>query len=184
MRSLTMIAAMVIIIGSWVLPCPAGAQETEVMTEKQFTLRQIGTVHKAKAHTTLVLNKDSEPALQGLDGFSHVWVLYWFDRNDTPKKRSILQVYPRGNKKNPLTGVFACRAPVRPNLIGLSLCRVLSIQENVVEIDEIDAFHNTPVLDLKPYIPSCDSAEASFPSWLKKCTRARKKSNNPGNGRR
>ena len=176
MRSLIIIATMYIIIGSWVLLCPAGAQETELMTEKQFTLRQIGAVHKAKGHTTLVLNKDYEPALQGLDGFSYVWVLYWFDRNDTPKKRSILQVHPRGNKKNPLTGVFACRAPVRPNLIGLSLCRVLSIQGNRVEIDEIDAFHNTPVLDLKPYIPSCDSAEAaSFPSWLKKHSRAIKK---------
>ena len=172
MRSLSMIATMYVIIGSWVLICPASAQETELMTEKQFTLRQIGTVHKAKGNTTLVLNKDSEPALKGLDGFSHVWVLWWFDRSDTPKKRSILQVYPRGNKKNPLTGVFACRAPVRPNLIGLSLCRVLSVKGNVVEIDKIDAFHNTPVLDLKPYIPSCDSAEASFPSWLKKRTKA------------
>lgn len=65
-----------------------------------------------------------------------------------------------------MTGVFACRSPFRPNLIALSLCRVLSVKNNVVEIDKIDAFANTPILDLKPYIPGYDSAEASVPDWL------------------
>jgi len=137
------------------------------MTGKQFILKPIGSVHKEKGRTTLVLNKNLETATRGLDSFSHVWVLWWFDRNDTPKKRSILQVHPRGNKKNPLTGVFACRSPVRPNLVALSLCRILSVKKNVVEIDKIDAFANTPILDLKPYIPGYDSANASVPDWLK-----------------
>jgi tRNA (Thr-GGU) A37 N-methylase len=79
----------------------------------------------------------------------------------------VLQVHPRGKKKNPLCGVFATRAPVRPNLIALSLCKVISVRENVIEIDQIDAFPNTPVLDLKPYIPSIDTANASFPEWVK-----------------
>ena len=83
-----------------------------------------------------------------------------------PKKRSVLQVHPRGNRGNPLTGVFACRSLVRPNLIALSLCQVLSVKNNVVEIDKIDAFANTPILDLKPYIPGYYSAEASVPDWL------------------
>ena len=103
----------------------------------------------------------------GLDGFSHVWVFYWFDRNDTPKKRSTLQVHPKRDRTKPLTGVFACRSPARPNLIGVSLCRVVSVKGNVVEIDKIDAFSNTPILDLKPYIPGYDSAQASIPDWLK-----------------
>lgn len=137
------------------------------MTGDQFILRPIGFVHKEKEHTALVLNKNVEPALRGLDGFSHVWVLWWFDRNDTPKKRSILQVHPRGNRKNPLTGVFACHSPARPNLIALTLCRVLSVKYNVVEIDKIDAFANTPILDLKAYIPGYHSAKASVPDRLK-----------------
>ncbi|MGQ9574824.1 MAG: TrmO family methyltransferase domain-containing protein [Thermoguttaceae bacterium] len=85
-----------------------------------------------------------------MEKLSQIWVLYWFDRNDTPQKRSILQVHPRGDPNNPLTGVFATRSPVRPNLIALSRCKVLSVRENVIEIDEIDAFPDTPVLDLKP----------------------------------
>lgn len=67
-------------------------------------------------------------------------------------------VHPIGHDdRNPLSGVFATRAPVRPNLVGLSLCKVISVNENVIEIDGIDAFAGTPVLDLKPYIPSLES---------------------------
>ena len=165
--SVTVIVKMCVMTVVVILLGSANAQEPEQITEEQFILRPIGSVHKEKGHDTLVLNKEVEPALRGLDGFSHVWVLWWFDRNDTPKKRSVLQVFPRGNRKNPLTGVFACRSPVRPNLIALTLCRVRSVNGNVVEIDKIDAFANTPILDLKPYIPRSDSAESSVPDWLK-----------------
>ncbi|MGD8590945.1 MAG: TrmO family methyltransferase, partial [Chromatiales bacterium] len=65
-------------------------------------------------------------------------------------RRAILQVHPRRNPANPLRGVFATRAPVRPNLIALSRCRVISVNDNLIEIDEIDAFPDTPVLDIKP----------------------------------
>ena len=166
MRYITIVVITCVIVGGSILSCTATARESEQVTEKQSILKWIGTVCKDEGHTTLVLNKEVEQALLGLDGFSHVWVLWWFDRNDTPKKRSVLQVYPRGNKENPLTGVFACRSPARPNLIALTLCRVLSVKDNVVEIDKIDAFANTPILDLKPYIPGYDSANASVPDWL------------------
>lgn len=167
MRTAAIIVTMCFVIGWSGLSGSATAYESERITEKQFVLKPIGKVHKANGITTIVLNKEVAPALQGLDGFSHVWVLWWFDRSDTPEKRSVLQVHPRGNIKNPLTGVFACRSPRRPNLIALSLCRVLSVTDNVVEIDKIDAFSHTPILDLKPYIPGYDSAEASVPDWLK-----------------
>jgi tRNA-Thr(GGU) m(6)t(6)A37 methyltransferase TsaA len=91
-----------------------------------------------------------QPELLGVDELEGIWVLYWLDRNDSPERRSILQVHPRANPDNPLRGVFATRAPVRPNLIALSRCRVLSVRDNVIEIDDIDAFADTPVLDIKP----------------------------------
>ncbi|MEA3466664.1 MAG: tRNA (N6-threonylcarbamoyladenosine(37)-N6)-methyltransferase TrmO [Thermodesulfobacteriota bacterium] len=168
MRSLliTIIVTICVVIAEGMLFYSVTARESEQMIEKQFLLNPIGVVHKENERTTLLLNKDVEPALLGLDGFSHVWVFWWLGRNNTQKKRSILQVYPRGNRENPLTGVFACRAPVRPNLIALTLCRILSVKNNVVEIDRIDAFADTPILDLKPYIPSSDSAKASIPDWV------------------
>jgi len=134
-----------------------------------YTLRPIGTVKKQDGKTTLAINEAFRPALLGLDGFSHVIVFYWFDGNDTPKKRSILQVHPRGNAANPLTGVFATRSPVRPNLIAMSVCRILSVKGATVEIDKIDAFAESPVLDLKPYIPRIDCVpDARTPRWVGK----------------
>jgi tRNA-Thr(GGU) m(6)t(6)A37 methyltransferase TsaA len=108
-------------------------------------------------------------ALKGLEGFSHAFVLYWLDRNDTPKKRSILQVHPRGNTDNPLTGVFACRAPVRPNLIALTLCKILSVEGAAVRIEKIDAFDGSPILDIKPYIARIDGVARGvrLPDWLR-----------------
>ncbi len=165
MKYLCLIVLGVLVLGIWsALPAEADNQQ---LAPKQFTVYPIGQIRKQDGRTTIILDRKYQPGLLGLDGFSHVYVLYWFDRNDTPRKRSVLQVHPRGNKKNPLSGVFATRAPVRPNLIALSLCKVISVRENVIEIDKIDAFANTPVLDLKPYIPSIDTANASLPEWLK-----------------
>lgn len=137
-------------------------------TRMFFELYPVGRVkRKGKSAHLHIYNKYTD-ALKGLDGFSHVFVLYWFDRNDTREKRSILQVHPRGNKKNPLTGVFACRSPVRPNLIALSLCKIISVKNNIVHIENIDALNNSPILDLKPYIPHIDHIikGVRVPDWL------------------
>ena len=151
------------------LTFPVNAQKAEEAGGKPFMLNPIGTVQKEDGRTLLVLNKKFEPGLKGLEGFSHIQVFWWFDKNDTPKKRATLQVHPRGNKKNPLTGVFATRSPRRPNLIALTLCRVVSIRDNGIEVEKIDAFAGTPILDIKPYIPGYDStAGASVPDWVKK----------------
>jgi tRNA-Thr(GGU) m(6)t(6)A37 methyltransferase TsaA len=165
MKYLCLIVLGVFVLSTWSAP-PAEA-DNQKAAPKQFTVYPIGQVRKQDGGTTIILDRKYQAGLLGLDGFSHVYVLYWFDRNDTPENRSILQVYPRNNKENPLSGVFATRAPVRPNLIALSLCKVISVRENVIEIDQIDAFPNTPVLDLKPYVPSRDNANASLPEWLK-----------------
>ena len=123
------------------------AQESD-NAGKSFTVYPIGEVVKEGGKTTIVLEKKYQPGLLKLDDFTHVTVVYWFDRNDTPEKRSILQVHPQGNKKNPIRGVFATHSPVRPNLIAISRCRIISIKDNVIEIDGIDAFDGSQVLDL------------------------------------
>ena len=116
---------------------------------KEFKVHPIGYVRVEGERTFIVLDKKYEPGLLGVDKLKEIWVLWWFDKNDTPEKRSILQVHPRGNPDNPLTGVFATHSPVRPNLIAMTRCKVVSVKENVVEIDGIDAFPDTPVLDIK-----------------------------------
>ena len=106
-------------------------------------------------------------ALLGLDGFSHILVYFWFHENDTPEDRRRLQLHPRRNPQNPLTGVFATHAPVRPNLIGTTVCRVTSIVGGTIHIDSIDAHHGSPVIDIKCYIPEkIDPADVRLPDWV------------------
>jgi tRNA-Thr(GGU) m(6)t(6)A37 methyltransferase TsaA len=116
----------------------------------KFELRPIGWIRKTKNKTWIVLYKKFQPGLTGVEKKSAIWVLWWFHRNDTPPMRATLKVHPRGDPTHPRTGVFATRAPMRPNLIALSRCKILSVKKNVIEIDSIDAFPDTPVLDLKP----------------------------------
>lgn len=116
----------------------------------KYELRPIGWIRKTASRTRIVLYKKYQAGLAGIERKPEVWVIWWFHRHDNPHARSTLKVHPRGNPANPLTGVFATRAPVRPNLIALSRCKILSVKKNVIEIDSIDSFPDTPVLDIKP----------------------------------
>jgi len=128
---------------------PARTDGAPSQAVRQFTVHPIGYVREVEGRTLIVVDKQYQPALLGVDKLSEIWVLWWFDRNDTPQKRSILQVHPRGNPNNPIRGVFATHSPVRPNLIAMTRCKVVSVRENVIEIERIDAFPDTPVLDIK-----------------------------------
>jgi len=147
-------------------PALPGTLQAGEPAEKAFAIHPIGQIQKAGDRTLVVLDKQYQPGLLGLEGFSHIQVFWWFDKNDTPEARAVLQVHPRGNPQNPLTGVFATRSPRRPNLIALTLCKVVGVRDNVVEIEKIDAFDGTPVLDIKPFLPGYDSVEeARAPEW-------------------
>jgi len=140
---------VVFLLGIWSFGTGRAAEDEEEKTVKSYTVHPIGWVRRAEGRTTIVVDKEYQEGLLGLDKFPEVWVLYWFDRNDTPEKRSILQVHPRGDKNNPIRGVFATHSPVRPNLIAMTKCKIISVKDNVIEIESIDAFADTPVLDLK-----------------------------------
>jgi tRNA-Thr(GGU) m(6)t(6)A37 methyltransferase TsaA len=132
-------------------------------------LNPVGVVKKQGQRAWLEVFPEYAPALTGLKEFSHLWVFYWFHENDNPEERRTLQVHPRRDPTNPLTGVFATRAPVRPNLIGFTACRIIKVKGNVVEVADLDAKDGTPILDLKPYIPGGDAIpEARTPAWLKR----------------
>ena len=161
----TFIALVAFVTLSLVTP-QAGCSQGD--KTESFQLFPVGKVEKVSGTTTIKIYGEYENALLGLDQFSHVVVLYWFHKNDTPAKRKTLRVHPRKNSSNPLTGVFATRSPMRPNLIGLSVCKIKSIENNVIHIESIDAFHDSPVVDLKPYVPPMDSVQNSRgPKWAK-----------------
>ncbi len=137
-------------LGALAATQPKDGDAEEDYGKTVYKVYPVGRIHNKKGKPVqLEIFDEYVPALHRLEYCSHVMVLWWFHKNDTPEKRRIMRVHPRGNPTNPLTGVFATHAPVRPNLIALTTCKVLSVEGGIVTIDKIDAFDDTPILDLK-----------------------------------
>ncbi len=152
LRPVVLSLAVCILAAAWSgSPRADAASAAGPDTVPTYAVSPIGWVRKEAGRTFIEIAPRYQAALLGIDELSSLWVLYWFDRNDTPEKRAVLQVHPRGNPENPLRGVFATRSPLRPNLIALSQVKLLAVRGNRIEIDGIDAYADTPVLDLKPY---------------------------------
>jgi len=113
----------------------------------------------------IVIDENLTEALDGLDEFSHIIVLYWMHRANS--KRVSLKTHPMGRKDIPEKGLFAVRTPNRPNPIGKATVRLLQRQGNILKVQGLDAIDGSPVIDIKPYIPGYDSADDSrVPQWI------------------
>lgn len=123
---------------------------------KRATPRQSGVCGKVPGKLTLYNSVFTNPdhALQGLQDFSHMWILFHFHRNDSTHTRAKVAP-PRLNGIK--TGVFSTRSPHRPCPIGLSLVKILKIENYTIYFEGVDMVNQTPVLDIKPYIPQYDS---------------------------
>lgn len=107
-----------------------------------------------------------DEALLGLGGFSHVDVVFVFDRaSDAPP--APFARHPRGDERWPLVGIFAQRAKDRPNRLGVTTCRVVSVAPRAVEVAGLDAIDGTPVVDLKPHLAQFGArGEVRQPAWV------------------
>ncbi|KAK4883903.1 hypothetical protein RN001_000174 [Aquatica leii] len=124
--------------------------------EKRGTPRQPGICSGATAKLTLnnVVFTNPEHSLEGLQDYSHMWILFHFHKNDSNHTRAKVSP-PRLNGLR--TGIFATRSPHRPCPIGLSLVKIDRIMENTIYFSGVDMIDQTPVLDIKPYIPRYDN---------------------------
>lgn len=109
---------------------------------------------------SIELRPDLVPGLKDLDGFDRIWILYHFDRASEPR----LSVIPYRDTVE--HGIFATRAPARPNPIGMSCVRLLSIKDNILELADVDVLDGTPLLDIKPYVPQYDNYPVSRCGWI------------------
>ncbi|MDP8214767.1 MAG: tRNA (N6-threonylcarbamoyladenosine(37)-N6)-methyltransferase TrmO [Candidatus Euphemobacter frigidus] len=100
--------------------------------------------------------------LKDVEGFSHIILIYHFHLS----KKSPLKVKPYMD--NNAHGVFAMRGPSRPNPIGISIVRLIRIEENILHIRDVDIVDGTPLLDIKPYVPEFDIREVEKTGWLDK----------------
>ena len=145
------------------------------MSLESVTFHPIGIVHspyKEKVGTPIQANFDNETpgtieifapyqeGLEGIEGFSHIYVLYVFDR----AKEAKLKVKPF--LKDIEVGVFATRAPSRPNPIGLSIVELKAREGWLLRVAGLDILDKTPVLDIKPYVPKFDIREVTRLGWM------------------
>jgi tRNA (adenine37-N6)-methyltransferase len=104
-------------------------------------------------------------ALAGLAEFSHVEIVFIFHQVDGEEVETGAR-HPRGNRKWPKVGIFAQRAKMRPNRIGVSVCRLLGVEGLSVRVQALDAIDGTPVVDLKPYMAEFGpQGEVRQPTW-------------------
>ncbi len=109
----------------------------------------------------VVIDKDYEEGLKDLEGFSHIILLYHFHL----VKGFSLLVKPFMDKER--RGIFATRAPRRPNPLGLSVVKLLKVEDNVLYIENVDIVNGTPLLDIKPFVPEFDIPKVEKIGWLK-----------------
>ncbi len=151
---------------------------------RRFTFRAIGVLHSpfvaqngtpiqpvfaAGAEGVIEVEPPFVAALSDLEGFDRIWVLYVFDRavGFAPRVVPYRDDRPRG--------LFATRAPARPNPIGMSVLRLLGISGSSVRVGDVDILDGTPVLDIKPYVPMFDAFPDSWAGWLDERRTARRR---------
>lgn len=137
-------------------------------------LRPIGIIHSPYKSTEEVRERmksgddisevevfeEFEQGLQDVEGFSHIVVIFWFDRLQGYR----LLVKPPGEES--LRGVFATRSPLRPCPLGLTVVEIVSREGNTIKVKGLDAVDGTPLLDIKPYIPPAYEQGAIRIGWL------------------
>jgi tRNA-Thr(GGU) m(6)t(6)A37 methyltransferase TsaA len=146
------------------------------MSDTEWVVRRIGTVTSSRTEAidddwgdvtaTISLEPPFDArAVAGLDGFSHVEVVFLFDHVD-PDAVCVTSRHPRGNADWPEVGIFAQRAKDRPNRIGLSTCAVVAVEGASIVVRGLDAIDGTPVLDVKPYMLEFGPRdEVRQPTW-------------------
>lgn len=131
--------------------------------DKFGTPRQPGLAPASKAFLRIHKEWQPEESLQGLSGFTHLWVIFWFHKN-SERTRFHAKVFPprmEGEK----VGVFSTRSPHRPNPIGLSLVKISKIEKDGIWVSGVDLIDGTPIVDIKPYLPYAESIQDAQGGW-------------------
>ena len=152
-----------------------GVGRTAVPREP-VSIRPIGVVRNSVAQprpegwehvrSDIIVRDDVVAMLDGIDGYSHVLVVFAFDRVPESEQRARLR--PGNDSRIPEQGVLATRSQLRPSPIGVSVVRLLKRRGGILRVQGLDAIDGTPVLDLKPYFPNYDAVpDAGIPDWAR-----------------
>lgn len=122
---------------------------------------------QSRAVSELIINPKLEGMLDGVDDFSHLMVLYW-SHLIPEKRRNVMKVHPLGSQDFPLVGTFATHSPARPNNILVTVVQLLERKNNILKVTGLDALNDSPILDIKPYLPEqCKPEDIKVSGWIK-----------------
>ena len=113
----------------------------------------------------IIINETLQSGLIGLDEFSHILVIFHLNESSFDIDNHLTR-RPQGRNDMPKVGIFAQRAKDRPNALGVTAVQLLTISNNIIEVQGLDAINGTPVLDIKPYYPAFDCMNATVPQWV------------------
>lgn len=130
--------------------------------DKFGTPRQPGLVPESWAKLRLERRWQPEQSLQGLEGFSHLWLVFVFHKNENERFHAKVHPPRLGGESQ---GVFSTRSPHRPNPIGLSLVKIEKIESDALILSGADLIDGTPILDIKPYLPEIESHPEARAGW-------------------
>ncbi|MHB8683317.1 MAG: tRNA (N6-threonylcarbamoyladenosine(37)-N6)-methyltransferase TrmO [Dehalococcoidia bacterium] len=147
-----------------------------VIPREPLSIRPIGVVRNGvreprpdgwtHLRSDVVLRDELTELLDGIEGYSHIFVVFGFDR--VPESEQRIRVHPRGDLRIPEQGVLATRSQLRPSPIGVSVVRLLKRRRNILRVEGLDAIDGTPVIDVKPYFPNYDAVpDAGIPEWAR-----------------
>lgn len=131
-------------------------------------VKEIGRIKVEEGEMFLQIHKEYMKGLQHLDEFSHIDVLWWFDKCDNAESRNVLEINKPYKKAPDILGVFCTRSPQRPNPIAVSITEITHIDyyNGRIYVTYIDAMNDSIILDLKPYTPSIEKVnEFKGPDW-------------------
>ena len=119
-----------------------------------------------KIRAEIVLEPRFSGAFLGLEGFSHALIVTYLHEAKYQKEKH-LRRRPRNLETMPLVGIFSQRVKDRPNPIGITAVEIVNVKGDVLEVTGLDAIHDTPVIDVKPYFPQFDKVDdATIPEWV------------------
>lgn len=142
---------------------------------KTITLKPIGKVKNSvrkmrregwkSVVSEIILEPKYEEALEGVEEYSHLLILFWLSRLRKPA-RELKKIHPKSRQDLPLVGIFSTRTQYRPNPIGLTQVKLVRRKKNILRVQGLDAVDGTPVLDIKPLSPrdECPS-KVRVPAW-------------------
>jgi len=121
--------------------------------------------HWGEVKSEIHLDENLTPGLLGLDDFSHVIIIFYMHKAKVNLETDLVR-QPQGRSDMPFVGMFAQRSKHRPNPIGITTVKIISVQEGIITVKGLDAINETPVLDIKPYFPMFDQLDAETPQWV------------------